>query len=121
MRAQTQPGSSGCPRGERLHSKHLWLAKGYWVSKKGHFIRREKGPEIRRGKELKTYFAYFTLLPLFDVRSANSIVPSDTIFEVASPRNVSELALSYSQSSKDARSGAQIPQDLNYWRKSLIL
>lgn len=68
MRAQTQPQAQGFSRWEKLHPEHPWGARGYWVSKKGHPIRREKGPEIRMGKELKTRFAYFTIL-LFDLRS----------------------------------------------------
>ena len=70
-------------------------------------------------EELKTYFAYLTVLPLFDLRSSNNIVQSDPIFEVVSPRNVFGLALSSSQSSKDVRSEAQIPQDSSTCGSSL--
>lgn len=44
------------PEGKRLDPEHPWAAKGYWVSKQEHLIRREKGPEIRRLAVLKTYF-----------------------------------------------------------------
>lgn len=108
MRSKTQSGSLGLPRGKRPDPRYPQAAKGHLVSKKEQPTRREKGPESRRGEELKTYFAHITILPLFGLRLSN-IVPSDIIFEAVSPRNVSESALSSLWTSKDIRSQAQIP------------
>lgn len=73
MKAQTQPGSLRFPGRERIDPDHPWAAKGYWVSKKKCLTRERRGLKVGVGEELKPYFAYFTILPLFGLRSSNVV------------------------------------------------
>lgn len=56
---------------------------------------------------------------LFALGSSNNTIPSDTMFEVVFPRNVSESALTSSWSFETARSEAQIRRNSSCCRNSL--